>query len=230
MHTFDQLTIRRFVGGPMLTATYAVIAPGFESILIDAPRDAWRGAMKAAGDLHAPVRRLIATHGHWDHITDASLVREIGIPLLAHPADLQLCANPMAQRGGLPLVIDPVPIDQELEDGQRLDLAGHELQILHTPGHSRGSICIWLPDSAVLFSGDTVLKGGAGYLERPESDARALATSVLRIASLPEQTTLYPGHGPPTTLGEEQWLLEATGADMLIASWTSGTGRWTPRR
>ena len=229
MQITDQLTIRRFVGGPMLTASYTLICPGIESVLIDAPRDAWRGGMQAAEDLGAPVGRLIATHGHWDHITDASLIRDIGIPLLAHPEDLELCANPMGQRAGLPVIIQPVPIDEYLSDGQRLDFAGQELQILHTPGHSRGSICIWLPDNDILFTGDTILKGGAGYLERPESDATSLATSVLRIAALPERTILFPGHGGPTRLGDERWLMDVTGPEELVALWQSGSDRWPPR-
>ena len=229
MQITDQLTVRRFVGGPMLTASYALISPGVESILIDAPRNAWRGGMRAAEDLNAPVERLIATHGHWDHITDASDIRDLGIPLLAHPDDLELCANPMGQRANLPLIIHPVPIDQHLIEGQRLDFAGQELQILHTPGHSRGSISIWLPAADILFTGDTILKGGAGYLERPESDAMALATSVLRIATLPERTILFPGHGGPTRLGDERWLMDATGPEELLELWQSGSDRWAPR-
>jgi glyoxylase-like metal-dependent hydrolase (beta-lactamase superfamily II) len=101
--------------------------------------------------------------------------------------------------------------------------------VLHTPGHSPGSISLWLPALDALFTGDTVLKGGAGYLERPESDAWALASSVQRIAALPENTTLYPGHGAPTTISDETWLTDSTDRDTLIARWKSGQGRWTPR-
>ncbi len=230
MQTTDQLTVRRFIGGPMLTACYVVIAPGAESVLIDAPRDAWRAALETADELDAPVRRLIATHGHWDHITDASLVRELGIPLLGHPADRELFENPSGQRADLPFVIAPVAIDQELAEGDRLDLAGHTLQVLHTPGHSWGGISLWLQEQDLLFTGDTVLKGGAGYLDRPECDPWALASSVLRIAALPEATTLYPGHGAPTTIADEDWLVPNASREDLVALWRSGAGRWTPRR
>ncbi|CAN5826643.1 MBL fold metallo-hydrolase [soil metagenome] len=229
MQSIDQLTIRRFIGGPMLTACYALIAPGQESILIDAPRDAWRGAVDAANGMDAPVRRFVATHGHWDHITDASDVQTLGIPMYGHPADTNLCADPMGQRGDIPFVIEPVELDHELAEGDRLILAGHEIQILHTPGHTPGSISLWLPESDVLFTGDTVLKGGAGYLERPECDAWALASSVLRIASLPEATTLYPGHGAPTTIHDEPWLSETGDREALVELWQSGEARWTPR-
>lgn len=229
MQSTSQLTVRRFVGGPMLTACYVLIAPGVESILIDAPRDAWRGALQAADALEAPVRRLIATHGHWDHITDAAALQQQGIAVFGHAADDALFSDPMGQREGVPLIIGPIELDHELADGDRIELAGHDIQVLHTPGHSPGSISLWLQESDILFSGDTVLKGGAGYLERPESDAWALASSVLRIAALPEATTLYPGHGAPTRIGDEDWLSPSANRDDLVALWQSGAGRWTPR-
>lgn len=225
----NQITIRRFVGGPMLTTCYVIIAPGRQSVIIDAPRDAWRAGLKAAEEAAAPVSLLITTHGHWDHITDARRIQELGIPIAGHPADLALFADPMAQRGGIPFVIEPIELDRQLADGDRLSVGDAEIQVLHTPGHSPGSISLWLPALDALFTGDTVLKGGAGYLERPESDAWALASSVQRIAALPEHTTLYPGHGGPTTIAEETWLANSTDRDALIAAWKSGQGRWTPR-
>ncbi len=229
MQQTEKLTIRRFVGGPMLTACYIIIAPGIESILIDAPRDAWRAGIALAEELEAPVRRFIATHGHWDHITDASIVADLGIPIYGHPADLELFSDPMAQRADVPFVIEPVALDHDIAEGDRIDLAGREIQVMHTPGHTWGSVSLWLPDQDVLFSGDTVLKGGAGFLNRPESDAWALASSVLRIASMPESTTLYPGHGAPTTIREEDWLSPTANREDLVALWQSGAGRWTPR-
>lgn len=230
MQLTEQLTIRRFVGGPMLTACYIVIAPGRESILIDAPRDAWRGALRAADEADAPLKLLIATHGHWDHITDARAVQKLGVPVAGHPADRTLFEDPMGQREGLPFLIEPVTLDQELTEGDRIPIGDDELQVLHTPGHSPGSISLWLASHDTLFTGDTVLKGGAGYLERPESDAWALASSVLRIAGLPEATILYPGHGAPTTIAEETWLSPHADREQLVADWRAGKGRWTPRK
>lgn len=229
MQQIAQLTIRRFVGGPMLTASYIIAAPGHESILIDAPRDAWRAAMRFAEELDAPVRLLIATHGHWDHITEAREIQQLGIPVAGHPADRQLFEHPMGQREALPFVIEPVTLDRELAEGDRIAVGGGELQVLHTPGHSPGSVSLWLAGHDILFSGDTVLKGGAGYLKRPESDAWALASSVLRIAALPEVTRLYPGHGAPTTIADETWLSPDADREQLVADWRAGKGRWTPR-
>lgn len=223
------LSVRRFVGGPLLTVCYALIAPGRETFLIDIPRDAWRGAMELADSLDAPVTLVIATHGHWDHITDLSQINELGIPVAAHPADRAMFDDPMGRQAGQPFVIEPARIDQELTDGDRLVIGDEELHVLHTPGHSRGSISLWAPSIDALFTGDTVLKGGAGYLEQPESSAEALAASVRRIAAFPESTTLYPGHGAPTTVGQESWLVDAAEPELLIEHWRSGRQRWTPR-
>lgn len=223
------LIVRRFVGGPLLTVCYALIAPGRETFLIDIPRDAWRGALELADSMGAPVTLVLASHGHWDHITDLSKINALGIPVAAHPGDRELFDDPMGRQAGQPFVIEPARIDQELADGDRLAIGDEELQVLHTPGHTWGSISLWAPAIDALFTGDTVLKGGAGYLEQPESSDVALAASVRRIAAFPEATTLYPGHGAPTTVGQETWLADATDPELLIEHWHSGLQRWTPR-
>ncbi len=228
MRLDSDLIIRRFVGGPLLTVSYALIAPGHETVIIDAPRDAWRGGLEAASALQAPVSLAIATHGHWDHITDLSELQAMQIPVAGHLADEYLFADPMGYRSELPYTIEPVNIDIALEEGQHLTIGDQEVRILHTPGHTHGSVCLWIQDHDVLITGDTVLKGGAGYLERAECDPQALATSVQRIARFPDTTALLPGHGGPTTIEEEPWLSNLT-TEELINSWLSGANRWTPR-
>lgn len=212
-----------------MTTCYAVIVPGRESVIIDTPREAWRGALDAADRADAPVTLVIATHGDWDHITDMARLQERGYTIAGHPADIAMFHDPMGNRTDLPFLIDPVRLDRELADGDRLDVGDLEIQVVHTPGHSQGSISLWVPGLDALFTGDTVLKGGAGFLNRPQSDPRALAASVRRIAGFPESTTLYPGHGAPTTVGQETWMASAEDADELIADWKAGKGRWTPK-
>lgn len=214
----------------MLTTCYALIVPGVESIIIDAPRDAWRGALDAADAAEAPISLVVATHGHWDHITDMARLQDRGIPVAGHLADLGLFHNPMNYYDELPFIIDPVHIDQPLHEGDRLSVGDLEIQVLHTPGHTWGGVSLWVPELDTLFTGDTVLKGGAGYLDRPESDAQALVASVRRIAGFPESTTLYPGHGPPTTVGAETWLSDAEDPEYLIDEWLHGNRRWIPRQ
>ncbi len=198
--------------------------------MIDAPRDAWKGAIAAADELDAPVQLALATHGHWDHVTDLAKVQAIGYRVAGHPADAALFADPTAGRTDLPFVIEPVRIDQRLADGDRLSLGDVDILVVHTPGHTAGSVCLWIDEEEILFTGDTLLKGGAGYLQRPESDPLALATSIRRLADFPSTTTLYPGHGAPTTIAAETWLEDAHDPDTLIRYWKSGQRRWKPPR
>lgn len=215
----SQVVVRRFVGGPLHTVCYAIIVPGVGSIIVDAPRDAWRGAIDAANALGAPPRLAVATHGHWDHITDMSRIQEMGIPIAGHLADADQFLNPHGQGLTLPFVVDPVRIDRPLRDGERLAIGPIEVQVLHTPGHSAGSISLWVPAVNALFTGDTLLKGGAGHTAEPGASLEALAASVRRLASFPEATTIYAGHGAPTTIGDEAWLATLSDPDAPLVQW-----------
>lgn len=221
----EQVVVRRFVGGPLLTDCYAVIVPDLGAVLIDAPRDAWQAAIEAAETLNARMLLAIATHGHWDHITDMARVREAGVPLAAHPADAEMLADPHGQGLTLPFAVDAVAIDRPLSEGDRIAVGPVELHILHTPGHTSGSVTIWLPREDVMFTGDTLLKGGAGHTAEPGASLPALATSVRRLAAFPESTTLYPGHGAPTTIGAERWLETLSDPDAPLVQWRPSNER-----
>ncbi len=228
MSTNQRIKFRRFVGGPLLTTCYVVVVPGKESLIIDAPKNAWKSAVEFAEESEAPVRLAIATHGHWDHISDLSKIQDLGIPVAGHPADNWMFTDPVGHRDNVPFTIEPVTLDRRLADGDRLSIGGVTVQILHTPGHSPGCVCIWIDDEAVMFTGDTLLKGGAGYQERPESDEVALATSIRRLADFPAETRIYPGHGAPSTLGQEDWLDDAHDPDLMVTHWHEGRYRWHP--
>jgi glyoxylase-like metal-dependent hydrolase (beta-lactamase superfamily II) len=217
--------VRRFVGGPLLTVCYALIAPGAAAVVVDAPRDAWSAAVEAAEALGAPVVLAVATHGHWDHITDLARLRERGIPVAAHLADTNLLADPHGQGLTIPFIVDPVPIDQPLQDGDRIALGTQEVHVLHTPGHTLGSITLWAPAIDALFTGDTLLKGGAGHTAEPGASLPALAASVRRLANYPEATTLYPGHGAPTTIAAEHWLATLADPDAPLKQWRPSGAR-----
>lgn len=205
-----------------------MVVPGKETVIIDAPKNAWKSALEFAEESDAPVSLVIATHGHWDHVSDLSELQQRGIPVAGHPADNWLFNDPMGYRDDLPFRIEPVTLDQRLADGDRITIGGVTLQILHTPGHSPGCICIWAADEAFMFTGDTLLKTGAGYLERPEADEVALAASIKRLADYPTETRIYPGHGAPSTIGQEDWLDDAHDTDQMINHWHAGRYRWYP--
>lgn len=222
MQQTGSVIIRRFVGGPLLTDCYALIAPGAEAIIVDTPRDAWRSAIAAAEEADARVVLAIATHGHWDHVTDLRRVQELGIPIGANPGDAYLLRDPHGQGLEIPFVVDPVEIDEPLVEGDRLGLGDAEVRILHTPGHTPGSLTLYLPREGVLLTGDTLLKGGAGHTAEPGASLTALAASVRRLANFPEETIIYPGHGAPTTIGQEAWLASLSDPEAPLVQWRPG--------
>jgi glyoxylase-like metal-dependent hydrolase (beta-lactamase superfamily II) len=194
-------------------------------LIVDAPREAWTAALDVADSHNAPALMAVATHGHWDHITDMSRISDRGIAIGGHRADRELFADPHGQGLTLPFAVEPVAIDRFLEDGARLSIDSVEIQVLHTPGHTPGSISLYVPRADALFTGDTLLKGGAGHTAEPGASLPALATSVRRLAAFPEATAVYAGHGAPTTIGDEAWLAALSDPEAPLVQWRPSNAR-----
>lgn len=164
-----------------------------ECIVIDAAHD-HRPIVDGVGGRR--VKAIVLTHGHNDHINAAAeLADAVGDPpLLLHPDDRMLWDVVHPER---------VP-DGELRAGQVLSVGGSELSVLHTPGHSPGGCCLYAPTDAVLFSGDTLFKGGPGATGRSFSSFETIIESLRRdVIGLPEDTRVLTGHGDETTVGAE---------------------------
>ncbi|GAA0354962.1 MBL fold metallo-hydrolase [Streptomyces blastmyceticus] len=166
-------------------------------LVIDAAHDAAAIEKAVAG------RRLVAivcTHAHNDHIDAApELAKRTGAPVLLHPAERQLWDQ--THPGVAP--------DRELTDGQVLSVAGVELTVLHTPGHSPGGVCLYAPALGTVFTGDTLFQGGPGATGRSFSDFPTIIGSIRdRLLSLPPETVVRTGHGDTTTIGAEAPALE----------------------
>ncbi|MFI9534365.1 MBL fold metallo-hydrolase [Nocardia fusca] len=140
------------------------------------------------------VIAVVCTHGHNDHITFAPQLGESAYaPVLVHPGD-----DPLWQQ------THPGQKYRSLTDGQRIAVAGTEMHIIHTPGHSPGSVCLYLPEAGTLFSGDTLFAGGPGATGRSFSDFPTIIESIRdRVLTLPEHTRVYTGHGDHTMVGTE---------------------------
>jgi glyoxylase-like metal-dependent hydrolase (beta-lactamase superfamily II) len=189
-----------------------VIAPesGGLAVVIDAPPDP-SGVLDllARHDL-TPVA-LLLTHGHVDHAGGAGrLVRAVSATAFVHPADDFLTLDPSSQLRMLfgmvpPGEYDPPESFTALADGDRLNLAGIDFDVLHTPGHTPGHCCFSIADEGVLFSGDQLFAGSIGRTDLPGGDTDKLMASMRsKIMPLDDDVRVLPGHGPETTIGSER--------------------------
>ncbi|MBW3603693.1 MAG: MBL fold metallo-hydrolase [Actinobacteria bacterium] len=161
-----------------------------EVLVIDAAHDA-AAIADAVGDRR--VAMIVCTHGHNDHINAAvELAGLVDAPIALHPNDRRLWDA---------VHLDRAP-DLDLSDGQVLSVGGADLQVLHTPGHSPGGVCLY--GDGVLFSGDTLFQGGPGATGRSYSDFDTIIASIRdRLLVLPDDTTVHTGHGESTRIGDE---------------------------
>ena len=168
-----------------------------EVLVIDAAHDAGPILEAVAARW---VRAVVCTHGHNDHVNAApDLAAATGAPILLHPADLPLWDQ----------VIQGRP-NADVADGQRFTVAGAELVALHTPGHTPGGVCLWWEEGGVVFSGDTLFRGGPGATGRSFSDFPTIVDSIRsRLLTLPPATVVHTGHGEDTTIGAEAPDLDA---------------------
>ena len=200
--------------GPFGTNCYLVWPDsGAEALLVDCAGDA-AAILAEAERQQLRIRVVVLTHGHIDHVDGlADLQRATSARVLVHQLDADQLTDPMISGAALfGLSQDRVTPDTLLGEGEwvRLEGADLSLQVLHTPGHTPGSIC--LLGEGVLFSGDTLFAGGIGRMDLPGGDEAAMTASLARLMELPDDLEVYPGHGPATTLGYERrhnpWLRE----------------------
>ena len=168
-----------------------VVGDDTECVVIDAPHDV-QAILEVVGDRR--VLAVLCTHAHDDHVRLApDLGRVAGAPVLLHPDDLPVWRLTHAD-----------PPDGKLADGQRIVVADITLEVIHTPGHAPGSVCFYSADLGVVFTGDTLFKGGPGATGRSYSDKDLIVASIReRLMGLPEDTVVKTGHGDDTTIQAE---------------------------
>jgi hydroxyacylglutathione hydrolase len=196
------LQIQTFIGGIFDTNAYLILAPGGH-ILFDAPT----GASDWMREIGAKPNLLIITHGHVDHIDDAAKIKRIfGCQVAYHRDSLPLITDPdFFKRFGFYFEATPINPDFLIEETPELNLCGLTFRVLLVPGHCPGSLCFYSSAHQFLIGGDVLFAGGVGRTDLPGGDHELLIRGIReKLLILPEATTVLPGHGPATSIGEER--------------------------
>jgi hydroxyacylglutathione hydrolase len=181
-----------------------------EAIVVD-PGDDIPRILALLAKHNLTVKQIAITHAHIDHIAGAHRLKQItGAPILVNQNDLSQIKMMDEQAAWLgiptPTVHNP---DDTLDDGKRITIGSGETaltgSILHTPGHTQGSVCLYLPTQSLLLAGDTLFAGSVGRTDLPGGNTNQLLRSIHdRLLTLPDEVKVIPGHGPATTIGDER--------------------------
>lgn len=197
---------------------YLTVGPFQENCYVVGDEDSGVGALIDPGDEAArialaveqtnlEIASIIVTHAHIDHVgAVAALVDEYSCPVLMHAEAEQMLAQLPTQAIMMGLRFGKVPaVDRHVEDGEVIEVGSLRLRSLYTPGHAPGHLAFYLEEQEAVLSGDALFAGSVGRVDLPGGSMEVLMRSIEeRLMTLPDQTTVYPGHGPTTTVGEER--------------------------
>ena len=198
------MLFKSLVVGPLASNCYIVGDEASKEGAIIDPADDAGEILQSIRELGLTVGLIVLTHGHCDHIAALKEVKEAtGAEIAVHTADAEYSQQQaMALAFGLHCPTPPPP-DRLLKDGDSIDIGDLHFKVMHTPGHTPGGICLY--GHGVLFSGDTLFNQGIGRYDLPGGDYAQLMHSLKNtLMSLPDETIVYPGHGPRTTIGAER--------------------------
>jgi hydroxyacylglutathione hydrolase len=206
------------VVGPLATNVQILAdAASREAIAIDTaiPSLAWISEELAARGW--TLKLIVSTHGHWDHVGDnAAIAAHTGAAIAVHAADRDRLVHPKPLFA--PFEIPPSVPAVELAEGGVIRFGGLRLEVLHTPGHTEGSVCLLARDAGILFSGDTLFAGGWGRVDLPGGSPEAMVESIARLTDLDDPVRVVPGHGATTTIRRERpWMELVTRQRRLLA-------------
>jgi glyoxylase-like metal-dependent hydrolase (beta-lactamase superfamily II) len=177
-----------------------------EAMVID-PGDDIEDILAIVNQNQLKVKQIVITHAHIDHVGGAMKLRaQTGAPILINQNDLALLKMLDVQASWLGMKPPgAVQIDSDLKHGQKLEAGGLTANVLHTPGHTEGSVCLYFPAEKLLIAGDTLFARSIGRTDLPGGSFEKIIRSLHdRVLSLPDDTVVFPGHGPTTTVGEER--------------------------
>ena len=195
--------------GPIQTIGYLLTDSRLGgAVLVDAPGGILEKIQPLLAQEHCTLQELWLTHGHWDHTQDAARVkRELKVRVSAHSADRQLIETPeiMEEFMGARMGLEGVTVDCWVEQGEKITALGRIFEVRHVPGHCPGNVLFYSAEARAAFVGDALFHRGVGRWDLPGGSLELLARSIRsQIYTLPDETIVFPGHGPRTTVGEEK--------------------------
>jgi hydroxyacylglutathione hydrolase len=203
----EKLILETFPVGPLQCNCTILGDPAtHEAIVIDPGEEIGR-IHRRLTELGLTLTQILITHAHIDHIGGAlRLKRLTGAPILLNENDLPLLQMMEMQAGWLGVATPETESpDANLQDGLRVGLDNYRAEVLHTPGHTQGSVCLYFAPLQLLVAGDTLFAGSIGRTDLPGGNSRQILDSIhSRLLVLPEETRVLPGHGPLTTISEEK--------------------------
>lgn len=198
------MNIKSIIVGAFETNCYIIWNNPNNAMVID-PGDEPERILAEITKHKLSVTRYMLTHGHVDHITAVSKLSEhIPAPVLIHPADAEWAFSEVNSFEPYYSTPEKSSSIQFYPDNGILEDADAKSLVIHTPGHTPGSLCLYFPDNHILFSGDTLFAGSVGRTDLPYGDSLMLHKSLKKLMQLPENTIVYPGHGPETNIAFEK--------------------------
>lgn len=202
------MILKIFVSGMLNTNSMLLICKETKkAAVIDPANGSFKEILSFAEKEGLQIESIFLTHSHFDHIGDVSKIKEkTNAKVYIHKLDKEGIERPGSD--GLPIFekIKGVKVECLLEDGDRLTVGKIKIEVLHTPGHTPGSVCYYIAEENVLLSGDTLFAGCMGKIDLATSKPDLMWSSLKKLSSLPKETKVYPGHGRNTTIGKESWL------------------------
>lgn len=199
------LEVKMLVVGPLEANCFLIYSQDTkETVVVDPGADPQKIQQEIADNGLKPIL-IVNTHGHVDHIAANGAIKKIyQIPIAIHSADAHMLEDPNANLSNAIAseTISP-PADRLLQDGDSIPIGNEEIRVVHTPGHSPGGISLLF--AGTVLPGDVLFKASVGRTDLPGSDFAALMNSIqAKLETLGDETVVYPGHGPKTTIGEEK--------------------------